>query len=246
MTRHASVTWPEHRASARREHEGRCRAEHADRGRPAGRRGARTSTWRWATSPSRSASTRSWRSSTTSPATPCRPRRPSSLSLLRRPHEARQLGTAVIVLPWHDPVRVAEQIALLDIMSRRSVPVRLRPRRRERRVRGLPHPDGARRGRASSRPRRSWSRRSARRSFEWDGEFFQIPRTSIRPRPISHPERRFYACVGEPGIGRDHGQARLRHARHHAERVAEGREDIQRYQAMRAERAGTRRGRRSS
>src|ERR1700733_1740188 len=25
-------------------------------------------------------------------------------------------GTAVIVLPWHDPVRVAEQIALLDIM----------------------------------------------------------------------------------------------------------------------------------
>src|SRR5947207_15355376 len=27
------------------------------------------------------------------------------------------LGTAVIVLPWHDPVRVAEQIALLDIMS---------------------------------------------------------------------------------------------------------------------------------
>src|SRR6185503_4054301 len=27
-----------------------------------------------------------------------------------------QLGTAVIVLPWHDPVRVAEQIALLDLL----------------------------------------------------------------------------------------------------------------------------------
>src|SRR6201981_2921007 len=26
------------------------------------------------------------------------------------------LGTAVIVLPWHDPIRVAEGIALLDIM----------------------------------------------------------------------------------------------------------------------------------
>ena len=26
------------------------------------------------------------------------------------------LGTAVIVLPWHDPIRVAEEIALLDIM----------------------------------------------------------------------------------------------------------------------------------
>ena len=28
-----------------------------------------------------------------------------------------KLGTAVIVLPWHDPVRVAEQISMLDILS---------------------------------------------------------------------------------------------------------------------------------
>src|SRR6185437_5872100 len=27
------------------------------------------------------------------------------------------LGTAVIVLPWHDPIRVAEEIALLDVIS---------------------------------------------------------------------------------------------------------------------------------
>ncbi len=27
------------------------------------------------------------------------------------------LGTAVIVLPWHDPVRVAEEVALLDVLS---------------------------------------------------------------------------------------------------------------------------------
>ena len=26
------------------------------------------------------------------------------------------LGTGVIVLPWHDPIRVAEQIALLDVL----------------------------------------------------------------------------------------------------------------------------------
>ena len=35
-------------------------------------------------------------------------------------------------------------------------------------------------------------------SFEWDGEFYKIPRTSIRPRPISHPERRFYASSVSP------------------------------------------------
>jgi alkanesulfonate monooxygenase SsuD/methylene tetrahydromethanopterin reductase-like flavin-dependent oxidoreductase (luciferase family) len=28
-----------------------------------------------------------------------------------------QLGTAVIVLPWHDPVEIAEKIALLDVIS---------------------------------------------------------------------------------------------------------------------------------
>src|SRR6202008_2336523 len=38
-------------------------------------------------------------------------------------------------------------------------------------------------------------------SFDWDGEFFKIPRTAIRPRPISHPERRFYASAVSPESG---------------------------------------------
>jgi alkanesulfonate monooxygenase SsuD/methylene tetrahydromethanopterin reductase-like flavin-dependent oxidoreductase (luciferase family) len=38
----------------------------------------------------------------------------------------------------------------------------------------------------------------AEESFEWDGDFYKIPRTSIRPRPISHPERRFYASSVSP------------------------------------------------
>jgi alkanesulfonate monooxygenase SsuD/methylene tetrahydromethanopterin reductase-like flavin-dependent oxidoreductase (luciferase family) len=28
-----------------------------------------------------------------------------------------QLGSMVVVLPWHDPIRVAEQVAMLDNMS---------------------------------------------------------------------------------------------------------------------------------
>jgi alkanesulfonate monooxygenase SsuD/methylene tetrahydromethanopterin reductase-like flavin-dependent oxidoreductase (luciferase family) len=35
-------------------------------------------------------------------------------------------------------------------------------------------------------------------SFEYDGEFYKIPRTAIRPRPISHPERRFHASAVSP------------------------------------------------
>jgi alkanesulfonate monooxygenase SsuD/methylene tetrahydromethanopterin reductase-like flavin-dependent oxidoreductase (luciferase family) len=107
------------------------------------------------------------------------------------------LGTAVIVLPWHDPIRVAEEIALLDIMS------------------GGRCLFGFGRGAASveyagfrvpmeeARPRfveaaQIVVKALSHEVFEWEGEFFKIPRTSIRPRPISHPERRFYASSVSP------------------------------------------------
>ena len=107
------------------------------------------------------------------------------------------LGTAVIVLPWHDPVRVAEEIALLDVIS------------------GGRCLFGFGRGAASveyagfrvpmeeARPRFVEAAQVVVKAlthevFDWDGEFFKIPRTSIRPRPISHPERRFYASSVSP------------------------------------------------
>ncbi|WP_089934668.1 LLM class flavin-dependent oxidoreductase [Candidatus Entotheonella palauensis] len=107
------------------------------------------------------------------------------------------LGTAVIVLPWHDPVRVAEEIALLDVIS------------------GGRCLFGFGRGAASveyagfripmeeARPRfveaaQIVMKALTNESFEWEGAFYNIPRTSIRPRPISHPERRFYASSVSP------------------------------------------------
>ena len=103
----------------------------------------------------------------------------------------------MIVLPWHDPVRVAEQIALLDVMS------------------GGRCIFGFGRGAASveyagfripmeeARPRFVEAAQIVVRAltndvFSWEGEHFQIPPTSIRPRPISHPERRFYASSVSP------------------------------------------------
>ncbi|MGH7097217.1 MAG: LLM class flavin-dependent oxidoreductase [Stellaceae bacterium] len=107
------------------------------------------------------------------------------------------LGTAVIVLPWHDPIRAAEQIALLDILC------------------GGRCLFGFGRGAASveyagfrvpmeeARPRFAEAAQLIRKAlaepeFEWQGEFFQIPRMAIRPRPVSHPERRFYASSVSP------------------------------------------------
>jgi alkanesulfonate monooxygenase SsuD/methylene tetrahydromethanopterin reductase-like flavin-dependent oxidoreductase (luciferase family) len=107
------------------------------------------------------------------------------------------LGTCVIVLPWHDPIRVAEQIAYLDVLC------------------GGRCLFGFGRGAASveyagfripmeeARPRfaeaaQLVTKALAEEVFEWNGEFYKIPRMSIRPRPMSHPERRFYASSVSP------------------------------------------------
>src|SRR5512143_470181 len=108
-----------------------------------------------------------------------------------------QLGTAVIVLPWHDPVRVAEQIALLDIMCGGRCLFGFGRGAASTEYEGFRIPMG------EARPRFAEAAQVVVKAlsqdvFEHHGEFFQIPRTSIRPRPISHPERRFYASSVSP------------------------------------------------
>ena len=107
------------------------------------------------------------------------------------------LGTSVIVLPWHDPIRVAEEIALLDILSggrtvfgfgRGAASVEY---------------EGFRIDQGEARPRfieaaKIVQMALAQDHFEFNGEYYQIPRTAIRPRPISHPERRFYGTAVSP------------------------------------------------
>src|SRR5277367_5193854 len=107
------------------------------------------------------------------------------------------LGTAVIVLPWHDPVRVAEQIALLDIMCGGRCLFGFGRGAASVEYAGFRIPMG------EARPRFVESAKIiiaalSQDDFEYDGEFYKIPRTAIRPRPISHPERRFYASAVSP------------------------------------------------
>ena len=49
-----------------------------------------------------------------------------------------KLGSMVVVLPWHDPIRVAEQISMLDHVSDGRMILRHGPRPRAHRVRRLP------------------------------------------------------------------------------------------------------------
>lgn len=107
------------------------------------------------------------------------------------------LGTAVIVLPWHDPVRVAEQIALLDIMCGGRCIFGFGRGAASVEYEGFRIPMG------EARPRFVEAaeivvKALANETFEHQGQHYQIPRTAIRPRPISHPERRFYASSVSP------------------------------------------------
>ncbi len=108
-----------------------------------------------------------------------------------------KLGSMVVVLPWHDPIRVAEQIALLDVISGGRTLLGFG------RGAATVEYEGFRIPMDEARPRfkegiEIIQRGLTQPSFEYDGQFFKIPRTSIRPAPISHPETRFYGSANSP------------------------------------------------
>jgi alkanesulfonate monooxygenase SsuD/methylene tetrahydromethanopterin reductase-like flavin-dependent oxidoreductase (luciferase family) len=107
------------------------------------------------------------------------------------------LGTAVIVLPWHDPVRVAEEIALLDILSGGRCLFGFGRGAASVEYAGFRVPMEEARARFVESAQ-IVVKALTHQTFDWQGEFFRIPTTSIRPRPISHPERRFYASSVSP------------------------------------------------
>ncbi|MGO9058600.1 MAG: LLM class flavin-dependent oxidoreductase [Candidatus Binataceae bacterium] len=108
-----------------------------------------------------------------------------------------QLVTAVIVLPWRDPIRVAEEVATLDVMcggrtifgfGRGAAPV-------EYEGFGIPMAESRQRFKEAAE---IVIKGLTEERFSYRGKHFQIPEISIRPRPVSHPERRFYAASISP------------------------------------------------
>ena len=104
------------------------------------------------------------------------------------------LGTAAVILPWHDPLRVAEQAAVLDMLSKGRLRLGF--------GRGL-----ARREFAAFRMSMDESRErfdeaapmivnALKTGFiEGDGRFYRQPRIEIRPRPQYSFDRRIYAVA---------------------------------------------------
>jgi alkanesulfonate monooxygenase SsuD/methylene tetrahydromethanopterin reductase-like flavin-dependent oxidoreductase (luciferase family) len=108
-----------------------------------------------------------------------------------------QLGSMVVVLPWHDPIRVAEEIALLDQLSGGRFILGIG------RGAGRVEFDGFRIPMSESRGRFTEAAQIVlegleRGYCEFEGEFFQQPRRDIRPRPGKSFRDRAYAAAVSP------------------------------------------------
>ena len=102
--------------------------------------------------------------------------------------ERIDFGTMVIVLPWYDPVVIAEQISVLDNMLQgRKLTVGLGRGAAQREFDAYRIPMG------ESRDRFMESLSILRKALtrEWwshEGDYYSIPETTIRPRPRNGPE----------------------------------------------------------
>ena len=113
-----------------------------------------------------------------------------------RTKEAK-LGTMVVVLPWHDPFRVAEDISVLDHMSGGRVIFGIG------RGAGRVEFEGFRQDMGDSRGRFVEAAEIVLNGLEqgyceYDGKFYKQPRVDIRPRPAKSFKGRSYAAAVSP------------------------------------------------
>src|SRR5215813_13275408 len=106
------------------------------------------------------------------------------------------LGSMVVVLPWHDPVRAAEQIAMLDLYAGdRDMILGFG------RGSGRIEYNGFRVSMSEARDRFTEAAEIVRlgltqERFSYKGKFFQIPEMSIRPQPRRRNlTDRFYGAI---------------------------------------------------
>jgi alkanesulfonate monooxygenase SsuD/methylene tetrahydromethanopterin reductase-like flavin-dependent oxidoreductase (luciferase family) len=108
-----------------------------------------------------------------------------------------QLGSMVLVLPWHDPVRAAEQVLMLDQMSNGRVILGLG------RGTGKVEFDGFRVSMAHARQQFKESAEAILGALEtgvmeYDGEFVHQPRIELRPGPFKSFKGRTYSATVSP------------------------------------------------
>ena len=109
-----------------------------------------------------------------------------------------RLGTAVMVLPWHNPVLLAEQAATLDVVSGGRFDFGIGKGYRHSEFKGFamaPEEAEARFEEAIDIITRSWT---ARTRFSHHGKFWKFDDIVVEPPPAQKPHPPFWVAAGNP------------------------------------------------
>jgi alkanesulfonate monooxygenase SsuD/methylene tetrahydromethanopterin reductase-like flavin-dependent oxidoreductase (luciferase family) len=108
-----------------------------------------------------------------------------------------RVGTAVIVVPLHHPLVVAEEIATLDLLSGGRLDVGL--------GRGYQHYEFERFGLELESGRQRWEesidiivKAFGGQPFSYEGKLFKIPETSVFPQPLQKPRPPIWITAQSP------------------------------------------------
>jgi alkanesulfonate monooxygenase SsuD/methylene tetrahydromethanopterin reductase-like flavin-dependent oxidoreductase (luciferase family) len=108
-----------------------------------------------------------------------------------------RLGTQVVVVPWHDPVRLAEEISMLDHMSGGRALLGFGRGLARMEYEGLRVDQGEARQRFDETVAMVMDAMETG-FIEGDGEIYKQPRREIRPRPVRSLKGRAFCAAGSP------------------------------------------------
>jgi alkanesulfonate monooxygenase SsuD/methylene tetrahydromethanopterin reductase-like flavin-dependent oxidoreductase (luciferase family) len=110
---------------------------------------------------------------------------------------ALRVGTAVIVVPLHHPLMIAEEIATLDVLANGRVDIGL--------GRGYQYYEFERLGLELDTARARWEesidiilQALAGKPFSYAGELFTIPETTVFPSPVQQPRPPIWVTAQSP------------------------------------------------
>ena len=109
-----------------------------------------------------------------------------------------RVGTAVVVVPLHHPLVIAEEIATLDLLAGGRVDIGL--------GRGYQHYEFERFGLELEQSRDRWEeavdvilKAFGGQPFSYQGKFFTIPETTVFPQPVQRPHPPIWITAQSPG-----------------------------------------------
>ncbi len=107
-----------------------------------------------------------------------------------------RLGTAILVLPWHNPVLLAEQVATLDLLSRGRLDLGIGKGYRHNEFAGFALPPGEAEPRFEEVLDVMVRALAANDPFSHNGRFFRFDEVVVEPPPYQRPHPPLWLAAG--------------------------------------------------